>query len=110
MFNFFSYEINLNPQALEDMKEKRRKSQAHMLFFLAAPYIFPDQGWNPYSTPALGTQSHNHWTVRQSHMFLFLLLGLEKGSPGFSGTIQVDVGQAGLMEYAGRYLKAEEAS
>ena len=95
------------------MKEEKKEEKVGptcFFFFLAAPYIFPDQGWNPYPPPALGTQSHNHWTVRQVPQVLVSPSRFGKGESWLSGTIQVDVGQAGLMEYAGRYLKAEEAS
>ena len=91
-------------------EEKKEESQAHMLSFLAAPYIFPNQRWTPYPPPALGTQSHNHWTVREIPHVLVSPSWFGKGESWLGGTIQVDVGQAGLMEYTGRYLKAGEAS
>ena len=86
MFNFFSSGNQPNssgPGGYERGKE-RRKSRAHMLFFFF---------WLHHTSSLTrdGTRTHPlHWELRvittgqsgKSHMFLFLLLGLEKGSPG----------------------------
>ena len=110
MFNFSLKEVNPTLQALEDMKEEKKEEKVRptCFFFLAAPYIFPDQGCNPYPHSILGTQSHNHWTVREIPHVLVSPSWFGKGESWLSGTIQVDVGQQGSWNIPGDTSKQEK--
>lgn len=84
MFNFSLKEVNPTLQALEDMKEEKKEEKVRPTCFFF---------WLHHtSSPTRdATRTHTlYWELRvittgqsgKSHMFLSLLLGLEKGSPG----------------------------
>ena len=104
-------EVNPTLQALKDTKEEKKEEKVRPTCF----FFF----WLHHKSSLTrdGTCTHPlHWELRvittgqsgKSHMFLFLLLGLEKGSPGLVEPSRWMGGRQGSWNILGDISKQEK--